>query len=487
MKHFKKIWAILLLITVSNARSSDAEEIDTPYHEFKTSNYADFADQQKMRIEELKSMVTSHKPVKHEEFIHTAKPEGGEKSEVKINKKLGFFDSISHWSNKRTLSKAFTDHAKNNDESATGINLSESQQKIWKTLSPDDQKDLINQWLTAHKREKLSDSTTNRTKYDNSLNKFTSKIQKEKLAEVAHQESNIITKNEKEITQINEKLKKSDVSNSEKRSLDLKKKQLQEKNKLALEQIEENLSLLKYEQDTRDALYRYNRELINDYHDKKLKNFITSINGLDSSKVIATIAKESNQAPATKTTTRTELTKELEKLVSDTSDRAMTPEELQRMKDLNEQLFGNTEETPASLATEETEIKSLSDQQIRNLSNDQLFNLMNEFEETDSKYYNNPEYQKLNAENNRRNETATQKKAQESVFDTLRLNPKEFAKLNTSETSTPASTKSTEDLEGLKRKAQNWSLTRIKEEMLDSKYSKAELEYLKAEAKSLEK
>lgn len=473
MKHFKKFWTLLLLITTVGCFADENDENYQP----EPSIFADPQEGQIFENKELEKDVRTHQ---------LAEQPATPKFEARTTSKPGFFDKISNWSNKRTLRKAFADHAKN---SATDENVfsNKNNEAMWKSLSKEDQKDLVNEWFKTHETKRQQELQKDRKNYESSSKDYESGTKKRTLARIDN--------SYKEIKNLQSKIDKLEAernftTNPSKKRNDLNAEidGLENKKETENENIKGNLTLIAKELDSDDKEYKATHMATVKNQIDKIKHFINSINDNEFSKIKAELLKESNQAPATKITTQRELTKEeeLEKLLHDTSDRIMTPKEFQRMTYLKEQLFGNTEETPASLATKEAEIKSLSDQQIRNLSNDQLLNLMNEFENKDSKYYNNPEYQKLNTENNRRNEPATQKKAKESVFDTLGLNPKEFAKLNTSETSTPASTKLTEDLEGLKRKAQNWSLPRIKEEMLDSKYSKAELEYLKAEAKLLE-
>ncbi len=459
MNNLKRMLAILFIIVTSNLQSSDVEEIDTPFHALKASNYAKIADEQKARIAELKGLVTSHRPVKDDEFFQIKKSQDEKNPEVKITKKLGFFDTVSNWSTKRTLSKLLTDHAKNNDESAKGIEFSKSQKESWDSLSADDQKDLINQWFKTHKNEKLSDISKNRTKYDNSVDKFSSKVQKEKLAKVAKQESEI-TDNEKAIAKINDKLEKSDVSNSEKRSLDLDKKHLEEKNKLALEAIEENLSLLKYEQDTRDALYRYNREFIHDYHDKKLNNFIESMNNLEDSKNKISIIKTPKA-----TFNSSEITDQKEN-----KPRKITKEDMEIYNKLQGEARSSTGETKLeSIQKMINFIQRSTDYTDDEFWKDRYNYWKNEYKKTEDLLTNKMNLEELN------NKILALQNEQTAEYKNSGTTPK-FSQL-----SKDIHELQNKQLEKLKTESQNWPLSRFKEEVANKAYSIPSKRYLNIE------
>lgn len=466
MKNFKKIWALLLLTTATGYIQTAGEEQE---YNPETSVFADNKAGETFRAEE------------REKELHKIEPDKQQEAEeiplkVKPNWLTKQFDKISNWSNKRTLNKMFTENAKNDSTNKDGILTSDGTKNMWKNLSTKDQQDLINQWSKNRKDQVTKELARDQKKYTDALNAYKLHGQRETFAKIENAK-NEIKKNNQTIAKLEQKITEK-TSDTEKKLIKQEINSLQALNETQ-DTIKKNyLELIENELTNRDKTHTENQKFIIDAHIQKVMKFVDSINALQDSTV-----EVNNTQISAKTTDRTELTKEeeLKKLVDDTSGRAMTPEELQRMKDLKEQLFGNTEETPASLATEETEIKSLSDQQIQNLSDYELTNMINQFVDNDPRNFDkNPEYQKLDIEEKRRNAEERNRKSKESVL-------KYFADRKTNETASPSFPNKSEDLEVLKRKAQNWSLTRIKEEMLDSKYSKAELEYLKAEAKSLEK
>ena len=281
MKNFTKLWAIMLLITTAGCFAGEGIAESDFDIMLKPDDFADLKDQKQEELKIQEEKLRNSKPidVKREE----QKP-------LEVTSKGGFFDTISNWSNKRTLSKIFTKNANNN---ATDENIfsNENNKTMWKSLSTEDQEDLINEWSKTRNKKVNQDIDKDKKIYKDTFDAYASHGKKETLAKIDHAKKEI-KKNETELEKIKEKLSKT-TSKTTERLLNTEIDSLNKLNRIHLVNIENYQKLIEEEEKNRAQAHEKNQDTIKEKHDDKIKNFINSIYGLDDSKVEVSTAKDS--------------------------------------------------------------------------------------------------------------------------------------------------------------------------------------------------
>ncbi len=272
MKSMKHL-LILLLLTVSTGFLKTVGE-DFDESSFDIANKEDNADNEREELEKsLRTLKTKSPKINSTSIDVNAEPKNA-------NPK-GFFDSISNWSNKRTLSKFFTAHAKS--DVTDGPDLKDNQKTMWKSLSPKDQQELINEWSEVRKKKTEDTQSKDLKKYKTTLDNYNAQDKKETLAKVDNAKKEI-SKIEKELAKVNEKID-SATQETRKRTLNRQKVNLEKLITTYKEVMNDYLLSIKYEEDLRKNRHNKNQKLILENDLKKINNFINSINALDGSKV----------------------------------------------------------------------------------------------------------------------------------------------------------------------------------------------------------
>lgn len=422
----KKILHVLFLITLVSTFAVKTEEY-----------FADTQEQQKAEIDALNQKVRESQPIPKTEKTNL---------EVRATPKRGFFDRISDWSNKRTLSKKFTEHAKNSNDGTFNFS-DETTKKMWGSLGKQDQIDLVKEWSDTRIKTIDKELNNNRKKYENAVKSYEAGNKKIILAEVDRIQKEI-QENDKRIARAKAKLD-STTSTETKNTLTeqisrLKELQNAQKNneKEALESITKKMKDLKnrYNTDKDDILAK---------RDTNMNAFTDSINSTyeEESLIEAKVIRKSEKTtqPTAKPTTVT------------VEPRTRQPE---------------VPDEPNDAALTEAEIKNLTDQE-----------LAQKLDEIAAKYpgshNNDPEYQKLEAEEKLRTEINKQAKSTGSILDDLGWKPTTIA--SDFNTSRPSSTDSSENLGLLKYKSRNWSYDEIEEAIRSGEYSSKATAFLISE------
>ena len=184
----KKILHVLFLITLLSTFALKTEGIDESFDIIQPEDYADQNEREKANIEALNQEARKSKLT-----LETEKTDLG----VHATPKRGFFDRISDWSNKRTLSKKFTEHAKNSNDGTFDFS-DETTKKMWGSLGKKDQQDLVKEWSDTRIKTIDKELNNNRKKYENAVKSYEAGNKKRILAEV--------DRTQKEIQEIDKKI-----------------------------------------------------------------------------------------------------------------------------------------------------------------------------------------------------------------------------------------------------------------------------------------
>ncbi len=177
----KKILHVLFLITLVSTFAVKTEGIDDNFDMIQPEDYADTKEQQAADLKRLSQEV-------HKSQL-TSKPERTD-LEVHATPKPGFFDRIRNWANKRTLSKKFTEHAKNSNTGNFDFSDATTK-KMWGSLGKQDQIDLVKEWSDTRIKTIDKELNNNRKKYENAVKSYEAGNKKRILAEVDRTQKDI--------------------------------------------------------------------------------------------------------------------------------------------------------------------------------------------------------------------------------------------------------------------------------------------------------